>query len=271
MEKKIFRAEKDGKLIKTAPRAAGISYRTFMKSLRNKDVKVNGKRVAADTFLSAGDEVEIYYAKEEREFFTTLYSDENIVVINKNPGITSEEIFSAVKEKFSSARFVHRLDRNTSGIMLFALNSAAEKELLAGFKAHKFIKYYRATVKGTPNPGEATLSAYLVKNAETAEVKIYSRPVKGSVAIKTGYKLISADGEKSLLSVRLFTGKTHQIRAHLAYIGHPILGDGKYGDAAFNKKHGAKTQMLCSFSITLEFDKNSPLYYLNAKTFSLKG
>ena len=98
-------------------------------------------------------------------------------------------------------------------------------------------------------------------------MKIYDRKVENSVTIITGYKVIEKLGETSVLDVTLFTGKTHQIRAHLAYIGHFIIGDGKYGDNSINKRLGVKNQQLTAYSLTLHFSKDSPLYYLDGKTF----
>ena len=192
-------------------------------------------------------------------------------VHNKKQGYTSEEIFESVKEQYKGAGFIHRLDRNTSGIMIFSLNGEAEKELINGFKTHSFIKIYLATVYGKMPKKSDLLTAYLVKDSDNAIVKIYDKKVNGSVLIKTGYTVIEQKKDTSIVSVRLYTGKTHQIRAHLAHIGNPILGDGKYGDFEMNNKYNAKSQMLSATQLTLNFDKQSPLYYLNGKTFSLKG
>lgn len=267
MEKKTFIVGKSGKASRIIPRMAEVPYTVFNKSLRKKDVIVNGKRISKDAELKAGDAVEIYFAMPERKMFSVLYSDFNIVIVDKNEGCLSESVFQELKKTFPDVRFVHRLDRNTSGVMIFAIGDAAERELLAGFKKHAFIKKYRAVVKGKPVPSENILEAYLKKDENEARVKIFDRPVKGAVPVRTGYKVLSSEGETSVLEVRLFTGKTHQIRAHLAYIGYPIVGDGKYGDAEFNKKNGAKSQRLTAFSLGLAFEKESPLYYLNGKTF----
>jgi 23S rRNA pseudouridine955/2504/2580 synthase len=264
-------AKKDAKLTKSVLKEYPlISYTILMKLIRKSDVKVNGKRVNKDVDLTIGDKVELYYNLPEKSFYAQIYCDENVLIINKQSGITAEEIFDKIKQEYKGAKFIHRLDRNTSGLMVFALNSSAEKELLLGFKNHLFDKRYTCVVKGLPSPKKAVLTAYLVKDKEQSLVKIFDKKVAGSTMIKTGYEVIEESQETSTLKVRLFTGKTHQIRAHLAHIGYPILGDEKYGDSAFNKKYNEKKQNLVSSSLTFYFDKNSPLYYLNEQTFSLE-
>lgn len=267
-----FIANKNAKLSKVILKEYPlISYSVLMKLLRNKDVKVNGLRTNKDVEINSGDKVEIYYNLPEKSLYSLIFCDQNILVINKESGVLSEEVFNEIKCKYSSARFIHRLDRNTSGLMIFALNENAEKELLLGFKNHSFDKRYLATVKGRLNAKEGVHVAYLLKDKESSTVKIFDKKVNGSVMIKTGYEVISENQETSILKVRLYTGKTHQIRAHLAHLGHPILGDEKYGDSKFNQKNGLKKQCLKSFSLTLYFDKDSPLRYLNGKCFSLEN
>lgn len=248
----------------------GLPYGTIKKLLREKSVKVNGRRVKEDVLLCPNDLVEIYYKVPEKSKFDELYIDKNILVVFKKVGFTSEVLFEDVVKKYPTACFVHRLDRNTSGIMVFPLTKIAEEEFLLGFKKRTFIKTYTARVKGVMPKKSDVLTHYLIKDSESATVKIYNKKVKGSTLIKTGYSVIESDQKTSLLSVNLYTGKTHQIRAHLAYIGNPIVGDGKYGDNAFNKEYGALKQLLCATELKLVFNKESSLYYLNGKSFNVK-
>ena len=268
MMMKSFVAEKPAKLIKLAlSEIDDLTRSALLTALKKRDVKINGKRVGDDVTLSVGDRVEVYYIPKENVKFSLVYSDDMIVVVNKKKGVSSESVFESVKKQFKSASFIHRLDTNTDGLMIFGLTAESELELLKGFKNHTFIKKYRATVVGCPKKKEDLLTAFLRKDKDAAEVKIFDKQVKDSKPIKTGYKVIETNGETSVLEVTLFTGKTHQIRAHLAYIGYPIVGDGKYGNFAFNQKCGAKTQMLTAYELTLNFDKDSPLYHLSGKKF----
>lgn len=267
-----FISEKDGKLVKLSlEKVEGLSYSAIMKLLRNKDVKVNGKSVNKDILIKKDDLIELYTLDIKVKTYTLVYLDKNVVVIDKKSGYTSESVYENIIKDFGEAYFIHRLDRNTSGLMIFGLSKEAETELLKGFKDRTFTKKYLAKVIGTPSKKSDILTAYLVKDKEKSLVKIYQNKVLGSVEIKTGYDVINIDQETSDLSVTLFTGKTHQIRAHLSFIGHPIVGDGKYGNGEFNRKFGAKKQMLSAYYLKLAFDKRSPLYYLDGKVFNLEN
>ena len=269
MERKEFIIEKAEKLsVFALNNCEGLFYSAFMKVLRKKDVKVNGKRVEKDVSLQTGDRVEIYYNKVTLEKYKTIFKDENILVIDKKSGYTSEEIFADLEKEFGEVYFIHRLDRNTSGIMLFAFNKKSEESLLYGFKQRTFTKKYLAETYGKLEKKEDILTAYLKKDEEKSLVYIKDQAEKGYTEIKTGYKVIEEKENSDITEITLFTGKTHQIRAQMAHIGHFVVGDGKYGDNAYNKKNKIKTQRLCAYKITLSFDKEDYLYYLNGKTFS---
>ncbi len=267
-----FISDKQRKLSKLALiKCEDLSFSALQKLLRNKDVKVNGKRVSQDVTLQVGDVVELYYTPKTIDKFSVVYLDDNILVINKKKGYTSESVFDSIKSQFPTSAFIHRLDRNTDGLMIFALNAESEKELLHGFKTHAFDKEYIATVYGVLQKSSDVMTAYLLKDSTTSTVKIFNSQVKGSVEIKTGYEVVSQHPDCAVVKVRLYTGKTHQIRAHFAHIGHFILGDGKYGDNVINQQKGVKKQMLSAVSLTLRFDKKSYLNYLDGKVFSIKG
>ena len=269
---KSFIVEKSGKLSKIALNSIDdLSYTALMKSFRKKDVKVNGKRVSVDVNVNQGDKVEIYYVATTSQAYSLIFCDQNVLVVNKKVGFTAESVYQNILESYPTAKFIHRLDRNTSGIMIFALNESAETQLLLGFKNRVFDKKYHALVKGIPVKHQAEISAYLLKDAVEGKVKIFSKAVKGASLIKTAYKVIRQDDKTSLLEVGLITGKTHQIRAHLAFIGHPIVGDSKYGNFDFNSKFNYKHQQLSAVSLTLNFDKDSSLYYLNGKQFIIES
>ena len=264
-----FVVEKEIKLSRLAP-SFGVSYSALQKSLRKKDVKINGKRTKEDVTLKVGDIVEIFTEIKHIEL-TKIYEDDNVLLIDKPTGITSDEVYEMLNIS-NNLYYIHRLDRNTSGLMIFAKNAESESELLNGFKNRTFQKKYLARVYQKPQKESMILTDYLVKDKEKGLVKIYSNKVNGSVKIQTEYKFIKDYGDDtSLLEVDLITGKTHQIRAHMAHIGHFVIGDGKYGKEKINRLYGKSKQQLRAYKLTLNFTKSEKLYYLNGKTFILDG
>ncbi len=264
-----FISNKNQKLVKAILNGVtGVSFSTVQKLLRAKDVKVNGVRVKEDVTVNMGDKIDVYLKEESLlKVYLEIYSDENVLVVFKKSGYTSENLFEMLKKGYKELYFIHRLDRNTSGVMIFAKNKISETELLNGFKKRTFVKKYLATVFGEPKIKKATLRAYLFKDSKQGKVYISNQKKKGYLEIVTAYEVISSKNGNATLEVELITGRTHQIRAHLAYIGHFILGDGKYGDDSINKKLGLKRQMLTSYYLKTVFDKDSPLFYLNGREF----
>lgn len=245
-----------------------LSFSVLNKLLRKKDVKVDGVRVSKDVWLYGGETVVVYYDGQiVRGDYKTVYSDDNVLVVIKPKGITSEKFYERLNCD-GNVYFCHRLDRNTDGVMIFAKNEKAYQELVNGFKKRTFEKIYLAKVYGVVKPETAVLSDYLFKDSKNSIVTITEKPVKGSVPVVTEYSVIKTDGETSLLKVKLITGRTHQIRAHLAFYGHFVLGDGKYGVEEINRRLKVKETALSAVSLTLRFNKDEFLYYLDGKSFS---
>lgn len=218
---------------------ASFCFRTLLKS---REIRVNGRKVSDDLPLKAGDTVRYYLtpAQERKRGFEIVYEDDAALVIDKESGVNSEAVFSALAEE-GERYFIHRLDRNTAGLMIFAKTKEAEEELLSAFRNRNVAKVYLAQVVGRMPRRHAVEEAYLIKDEAAAKVKISLKPCGEKIV--TEYETLE-EGETSLLKITLHTGKTHQIRAHLAFLGHPVAGDNKYGDEAYNRTHHLTRQRL---------------------------
>ncbi len=270
----IFVAKKTEKLSEFLLKeyAGDLSYGAFCKLLRKKDIKINGKRTSRDCQINVGDEITCYYDKKFTcdYFYDEIFKNEDLIIIDKPQGIESDDVFNKVLKKYPTAIYTHRLDRNTSGLMIFCLKQTVYEEIYTALKERTISKFYLAHVYGKMPKQSDVMTAYLVKDHDGSCVKIYDREVVGSKKIKTGYKVLSSDEETSVVEVELFTGRTHQIRAHLAYVGNFIIGDGKYGNGVINKSFKAKYQRLTAYKIIFHFDENSLLGYLDGKVIESK-
>lgn len=254
-----------------------LSSGLFYKTLRKKDFRVNNIRISENIALHTADEIKVFISDELLEnniSLPVIYEDDNILIINKpiNMEVTNESnsATSILGKKYSYIKPCHRLDRNTSGLVLFAKNEPSLNLILDAFKNHEIEKHYMATVYGIPKVKKARLTAYLFKDSKKSLVYISNEPKKGYVKVVTSYTVVKEDKKKNtcILDINLETGRTHQIRAHLAYIGFPIIGDGKYGKNEINKKFNQKTQLLECYSLKFNLkNDNNILQYLNGKTF----
>lgn len=249
-------------------------------SFQRRDVKLDGKRVKPDVRVSEGQLVQVYCMEPAAPTVDVVYEDDDVLLINKRAGISVEPdekggaslIELAHKHlllKDAAAlppRPCHRLDNQTCGLTLLAKNDRAEEILLRAFRDRTMDKRYICLVRGMMKPPAATCKAYLLKDAQAARVTILDHPAPGAKSIATAYETLES-GPVSRLKVHLLTGRTHQIRAHLAALGHPLLGDDVYGDRAFNRAQHARRLMLCAASLTLETSGELP--QLDGKTFTI--
>ena len=271
MQKLEFVVEKEMKLSKAIiDKLPAFSLHDIKKILSNKDVKVNNNRQKEDIVVQKGDKITVYYIeKEQKEWYSLVYSDDNVLIVNKRAGIevvseSERDLLSILKLEFGEVYAVHRLDRNTEGLTIFAKNKTIESELLNAFKTRKSIdKRYALFVHGRVDISKIKRTVYLKKVENLSKVWISEVKTSGFEPISTEFSVIQYLGDKTLLEAKLITGKTHQIRAHIAYYGYPIVGDNKYGKDDFKQMH------LTANYLAFNFDKKSKLNYLNKLNFEI--
>ena len=290
----IVPEEKDGLMLSQllVQSAADVPMWAIKEAMKKRDVRIDGVRISADVRVHAGQEIRVFWPKAVlagKQQEKTLpkpeivFEDEHVLLINKPQGIQSQNedsplsgdtaltrVLAYLKSKGENTDCVHlchRLDVQTGGLLLFVKDDASFESAIQAFSERSFQKFYTCRVKGCPAKREAVMHAFLRKDAQISRVSVTDYPARGAVEITTGYRVVQP-GEHALLEVELITGRTHQIRAHLAHIGHPILGDDKYGDRLLNRQIGVKRQQL--WATRLVFQADGALSYLNGRSFSVK-
>ena len=272
------------------------------KYLRTKRIKLNNKKCEISTKLNEGDILLLYINDEffdenkELDFLSVptnlniIYEDENILLIDKKNGLvvheddenTVDTLINRIKhylyekgeyipenELSFAPSLCNRLDRNTGGIIICAKNSESLRIINQKVKDRELEKLYLCVTVGIPPKKEDTLTAYLEKDESKNQVFVSDKKTPTNKTIITNYKVLATKDNLALVEVDLITGRTHQIRAHMAYIGCPVLGDGKYGINKINREYNVRTQALYSYKLTFRFKTDAGiLQYLNNKSFS---
>lgn len=276
------------------------------KAIRKKDIRINGKRCDISTKLCQGDEVfmflhDDFLQQKPKEYdflkapktINIVYEDENIMLLDKKPGLIVhpdenyhfDSLISRVQhylydkgeydpenENSFAPALINRIDRNTGGIVMAAKNAETLRIMNAKVKERELDKFYLCIACGKMKKKADTLIGYLQKNESQNRVYISDKKQPDSKIIKTKYRVLDEGRNFSLLEVELLTGRTHQIRAHLASIGHPLAGDGKYGTNAVNKRIGFPYQALYSYKLRFDFKTDAGiLNYLNGQEFAVKN
>ena len=303
---KITRNDAGQRLDKFLSKAVkGLPTSLMYKYIRTKKIKVNRARTQQNYMLCEGDEIQLFireefFASPERDEgalfrispkLDVVYEDDNILLLNKRPGVLVHEDTAAQEntlimhvkaylaqkgeydpnEEHSFApALCNRIDRNTGGIVIAAKNAEALREMNERIREDRIRKTYVCAVHGVPAKKSATLKGYLKKDSEQNMVDVSDSYRAGYKEIITKYRVLSQRDGNALLEVELVTGRTHQIRAHLAHIGHPLMGDGKYGVNRIERERGYKFQALYAFRLAFKPTEGEGLLkYLEGKQFEI--
>lgn len=267
MNKYEFIVDKSQK-VSDALYSFGLKPSQVSKLFKNKDVRVDNVKYNFDALVEDGQKITIFLnndIEKDAKNFNKIYEDENIIIINKPSGI---EVTGSEKsiDKLLGLKAVHRLDKDTKGLLILAKNHNSENSLLSAFKKGLIEKHYVCEVIGDSNYNGKIYEAYLKKDSKKAIVQISKENKGGYTKILTQFSTVKKGNKTSVVICNLLTGKTHQIRAHLAFLGTPILGDDKYGKKDLNKSLNENKQKL--FCYYLKFNNmDTPLEYLNGKEF----
>ena len=287
-------------------RLPNLPQSLLYKYIRTKRIKRNGKRAQIADRLVEGDTLELYIhddfferAAPQYDFLRAakaldiVYEDDNLLLLNKKVGLLShpdeteycDTLIGRVKrylyekgeydpsrEQSFTPSLVNRIDRNTCGIVMAAKNAEALRLLNHIVKTRQLDKLYLCVVHGKPPKAEDTLTGYLIKDEKKNLVQVLPSARPGAKEIRTRYRVLESYRDLSLVEVKLLTGRTHQIRAHLSSVGCPLLGDGKYGKGTLDRKYGYKKQFLCAYRLSFAFSEDmGALQYLNGKSFALSA
>lgn len=282
--------EKDGMMLcALLMQTADVPLWAVKEAVKRRDVRIDGVRIGGDTRVYAGQEIRAYFLKEalaaaqkERPAPQVIYEDAHVLLVNKPQGLPAQNedaplqgdsvltrAMAYVKgrgEEETAVRLCHRLDVQTGGLLLLTKDESSYEAALDAFASRTIEKHYTCRVKGSPTRQQAVMRAFLRKDAQLSRVSVTDYPAHGALEIVTGYRVLEP-GELARLEVELITGRTHQIRAHLAHIGHPILGDDKYGDRALNRSLGLRRQQL--WATRMVMNTGGALAYLSGRVFEV--
>lgn len=267
---------------------------------KEKKIKLNGAKCDGNTKVKTGDLLTLFLPDEllgapaggpvflsARPVLSVVYEDAQLLIVDKPAGLPVEDesgqqadtlIHRALLYLYGRGEYrpnkdftpclCHRLDTGTSGLVILAKTAKAQNAVTAAIKKRELTKLYCCVTFGRPKQPEATLTGYLFKDAAKGVVKVLDAPRSGAQEIVTRYRQLAVSGRLALLEVELVTGRTHQIRAHLASIDCPILGDSKYGNNTANRELKVKYQLLCAQKLTFPTYKDGPLIAVSGKSFT---